>query len=510
MLEASRCLAGGGETDAILESLLRAARQLTGARHAAIALREEPAGVERLLFSGEDGDARRRLSALREGGPQADRKNASLELPIASRGERLGSLHLIDPPAQGFDADGLEAAELLAGWASLPLAQERVRRLAERRLGDAERASRALEATTSMALAVGGETDLNRVLEAIARRARALVEARTVVVALREGERLEIVFATGEFEPVALGTRLELTPSWRRVLESGAPERLGMVAAELGVSARELGVEARSALLAALRFRGRELGVIAAFDRLQEGPGFDAEDVGLMVSFASSAATAVATAQSVAAERLRNTIDSAERERGRWARELHDETLQGLGALRVLLSSALSRPEDGLRSLVGGAIDQLDGEIANLRGLIAELRPVALDQLGLAAALEGLADHHSAVSGFEVNASLELGAESLHPELESNVYRVVQEALTNVAKHADAGSVVIDLSRVDGTLNVLVSDDGSGFSATQPPPGFGLVGMRERVELAGGELEVQSAPGAGTTVMARLPAETQP
>ena len=135
-----------------------------------------------------------------------------------------------------------------------------------------------------------------------------------------------------------------------------------------------------------LLFRGANLGVIEAFDRVTAVPSSAPRTSGCCSAAAASAATAVATAQSVEQDRLRRTLRAAEEERRRWARELHDETLQGLGGLRVLLSSA-RRSKDPTRSraTLESAVEQIGQEIANLRALITELRPAALDELGLGA-----------------------------------------------------------------------------------------------------------------------------
>ena len=229
-----------------------------------------------------------------------------------------------------------------------------------------------------------------------------------------------------------------------------------------------------------------------------------------MLSFAASAATAVATAQTVAAERLRHSIEASEHERGRWARELHDETLQGLGAIRVLLASALTRG-DGLEQAVKAAVAQVKEEIDKLRSLITELRPAALDEIGLAAAIEVLADDVSAAHGIEMNASVELAPrdepERLDPDLENTVYRVVQEALNNVAKHARAEEVRLRVADSDGRIEIEVADDGTGFDPRETHRGFGLLGMRERLATASGRLEIESVPGEGTTLRAVVPAD---
>jgi signal transduction histidine kinase len=262
------------------------------------------------------------------------------------------------------------------------------------------------------------------------------------------------------------------------------------------------GLEARAAVAVPLAFRGERLGVVVALDRISGGPEFDAEDEELIAAVAASAATAVATAQSVAKERLRNSLEAAEQARGRWARELHDETLQGLVGLRMLLSSAR---RSGSSEELGDAIDHTKREIQNLRALSAELRPAALDELGLGPAIETLAERSGAAAGLEVSTRVSLGDRGrLAPETESTIYRVVQEALTNAAKHAGAERVRVEVARVNGSVEVVVEDDGRGFDPCAATSGFGLVGMRERVELTGGRLEIRSRPG--TRVSARLPA----
>jgi signal transduction histidine kinase len=206
----------------------------------------------------------------------------------------------------------------------------------------------------------------------------------------------------------------------------------------------------------------------------------------------------------VAEERLRHSLAAAEQERRRWARELHDETLQGLGGLQVLLSSALRRGDaEALRQAMREALELIGTEIQGLRSLITELRPAALDEIGLAPAIESLGERLAAVEGIEVDIEIDLGGR-LDPELETTVYRLVQEALTNVAKHARAEHVTCGVRLEYDMLRVEVADDGRGFDPDAPAEGFGLVGMRERMALAGGRLEIESG-GDGTVVRATVP-----
>jgi signal transduction histidine kinase len=222
------------------------------------------------------------------------------------------------------------------------------------------------------------------------------------------------------------------------------------------------------------------------------------------------------SAQSIAHERQRDRLGVAEDERRRWARELHDDTLQSLSALRIAMSGARRSGEtEALRTAVSSAVEQLDEMIANLRGLINDLRPAALDELGITAALEGLAEgSHVHEIDVSLTVALEGGrgtrAERLTPELETSIYRIVQEALTNAAKHGRAVNAQVEVREDDRGIHLIVRDDGAGFDRAASTDGFGLLGIRERVQLLGGELVVDSSPGDGTTVRAVLPAHAPP
>jgi signal transduction histidine kinase len=292
------------------------------------------------------------------------------------------------------------------------------------------------------------------------------------------------------------------------VFRSGRSERFDDARGRLQIGASEIGQEAESALFVPMTFRGSTVGVLAAFDRTSGGSSFTREDENLLRSFATSGATAVQTAQSVAEERLRHSMEAAEHERRRWARELHDETLQGLAGLNVLLETAATQgSEESLRSAVAQTTSEIRNQIHALRALIAELRPAALDELGLGAAIESLAERMRTVEGLDVelDVSADGALERFSPEVETAIYRLVQEALTNVAKHARAERAHVFIRRVDGSLEVTIRDDGVGFDPDVATSGFGIVGMRERLALAAGRLSITSEPGKGTTVSAALP-----
>jgi signal transduction histidine kinase len=533
LLEAGRGLVAQLEVDAVLEELLRVACELTGARYAALGvLDSERRRLERFITRGIDPADREAIGDLPRGhgilgelirhpvplrleevsehprsyGFPAHHPpmHTFLGVPVLIRGEPWGNLYLTEKAGGPFDESDEATTVILADWAALAVENARLYEDAAVRRAEAERAVRRLEATAAIARAVGSETDLDRVLELIVKRGRALVDARSVVLLLIDGDQFQLAAGAGEVSPAAVGGRFPIADAATGdVLFSGRPERIDDVPSGLRVS---LGVAgATTALLVPLVYRNTPLGLLAAFDRGGSAAPFGDEDERLLLAFAASAATAVSTARSVAEDRLRHSLAASEQERRRWARELHDETLQALGGLQVLLSSALRRgTPEALEQSVREAVDHIATEIDSLRTLITELRPAALDEIGLAPAIESLGQRLSAVEGLEVDVRVEVGGR-LDPELETTVYRIVQEALSNIAKHARAERVSVSVTLDFDAVRIEVTDDGKGFNPAARADGFGLVGMRERVALAQGRLDIESS-SEGTAVRARLPA----
>lgn len=211
---------------------------------------------------------------------------------------------------------------------------------------------------------------------------------------------------------------------------------------------------------------------------------------------------------------LRLVISAQEDERKRVARELHDETSQTLAALGMELDLALSAGADPgpvlrhhllrVRGLAGRMHDEL-------HRLIVNLRPSVLDDLGLAAAVRWLAEHHLTRAGIAVRCEIDALDERLSPEVETATFRVVQEALINIARHAHADSVLIQGTVQDGALEIDIEDDGVGFDAEtlawtpETLRGAGLLGMRERIDILGGSIRVDSSPGHGTRIVFAIP-----
>jgi len=511
LIDAGRALVSHLDVDELLERLIAIAADLTGARYVALGiLDQERRELERFITHGVDAETRRAIGDLPRGRgilgvliddprplrlasvgddarsygfpPGHPPMGAFLGTPVMIRGEAWGNLYLTEKEGGAeFTAGDEEAVVVLAEWAGIAIENARLYQASERRRDEAEAVVRRLEATTAIARAIGGETDLDRVLELIVKRGRALVGARGMVILLAEEHGLVVAATAGEISPGFRGTRLT----------AGDRDEVRAALGEHGLDAQ---------VLVPLAFRGRSLGLLGAV-----GGDLADEDEQLLLAFAASAATAVATARSVEEQRLRESVAGAESERARWARELHDETLQGLGGLRMMVSAARRRDDAGaMRAALEDVVGTIDAEIEGLRSLIRELRPAALDELGPVPAIEELAARTSARHGLEVTTELDFAGRRTS-EVETALYRIIQEALTNAVKHAGASRVTVEARERDGALHLRVADDGRGFDPGTPAAGFGLAGMRERVLLLGGTLEVDSGP-EGTSIEAVLPA----
>jgi signal transduction histidine kinase len=215
-------------------------------------------------------------------------------------------------------------------------------------------------------------------------------------------------------------------------------------------------------------------------------------------------------------ELLTKIISAQEDERARLARELHDETAQTLGALSI----AIDRARDNLDETQPEAAEQLQearaiaaGLMEETRRLILNLRPMALDDLGLAPAIRWYAETHLEEAGVLASIEVDQPSKRLPQHLEVSLFRMVQEAVNNIARHADAHQARIRLAFGDSVASVRVIDDGCGFDAEAilslavPSRSVGLLGMQERVRLLNGHFTVDSQPGKGTVISIEIPIE---
>jgi len=211
-------------------------------------------------------------------------------------------------------------------------------------------------------------------------------------------------------------------------------------------------------------------------------------------------------------ELLRKVISAQEDERKRLARELHDETSQTLSALAMKIETAVAAwPSEASRERLVEARGLTVRTLEELHRLIFDLRPSVLDDLGLLSAIRWYAERHLEPRGIAVRCEFSGFGDRLMPELETALFRVAQEAITNIAKHSGAETVLIQCLERDNRISIEIEDDGKGFAPESLPPpaarerGLGLLGMRERVELFGGTLEIDSAPGSGTRIAVTVP-----
>ncbi len=457
LLDVARGVIAELDLDVVLDRVLQSARKLTGARYAALGvLNESRTELSRFVTAGIEESAHAEIGELPRGRgvlgeliehPAALRlpdvgahprsfgfpvghppMRTFLGVPIPIGGGVFGNLYLTEKAGgEQFTAADEEAVTLLAELAGVAIDHARRYAGARQRRDELERTVAALDATTQFARAIGGETDLQVILELVAKRGRALVSARALLIELYRGRELLVAAGAGEVSPELIGRRVALEDTVAgQVLQTRRTQHLDELNRarfdEYGLGG--FGVHAAGGLAVPLVFQGHIYGVLLALDRLQDGPRFSVDDQRLLEAFAASAATAVATAQSVASEQQRQRLAAAEGERGRWARDLHDDTLQSLSALQIRLANArrVGRPE-ALEEAVDEAIGHLREGITDLRALIADLRPAALDELGVEAALEGLAERTKR-HGIEVDVSIDLAYEghrddSRHtPELE--------------------------------------------------------------------------------------------
>jgi two-component system, NarL family, sensor histidine kinase UhpB len=201
-------------------------------------------------------------------------------------------------------------------------------------------------------------------------------------------------------------------------------------------------------------------------------------------------------------------VNAREDERRRIARELHDELGQRLTALKMELSSLASQADAAARAQrIAAMLEMVDDTVASVRRIATELRPLMLDDLGLNAAIEWLANGWAARMGIKVRLRLGPADPDIGDAAAIALYRVVQEALTNIARHARATEVRIEMRQAAGALRLTVQDDGVGFDAASMyrEGSHGLMGIRERAYMLGGELQIGNARGGGGRITVRLP-----
>ncbi len=532
LIDAGISLASYMSLREVLSRLVEMAREILGARYAALGvLDRDGTGLESFVTSGLDDHEVAAIGALPTGRgllgllirdprpvrlrdistdprscgfpPNHPPMGSFLGVPVALRGRVFGNLYVTEKESSdAFTEEDERVALTLAAQAAVAIDNARRYEEEVRRLNE-------MESVQEVARAILSTLDLDELLPLIVRRARRLTGADTIGVALGGSDGMDFRFAHG-VDALALET----------VNVPSDPDRLpAHLSAVLGVP--EVEIEP-------LEVGGDRVGILAA---LTQSP-MDETARRLLSLFASQAAVAVANAEIFAAERsrlresaqiqaaearaaaaaegLRTAIEAQEAERARVARELHDEAGQSLTALALNLRYLEDHLDDEGRARLGDLRQMVNGVSSSLRSLATDLRPSGLREHGLASAIERQAAKLREATGMGVDVSAEGLPEDLPGEMQIALFRVIQEALTNVARHSGAGQVSVVVSRLGGRIRVVVEDDGRGFDPAAPTSRLGLRGIRERVELLGGELRIESAVGAGTAVVVDVDAEGPP
>jgi len=530
LLEAGITLASELSLDSLLQRLTELAAKLTGARYAALGVIDSTgARLERFITHGVDDETRAgigdpphgrgilgalitdarplRLHAISDDPrsvgfpPHHPPMSSFLGVPVLLRGVAYGNLYLTEKEdGADFSDEDQALVELLASQAAVAIENARL-------YESATRWSRQLESLIEVSGALSRETDLDVLLDLVARRLLELLDARVVTLALPAGEDdLRIVTAAGEGADELVGSTMSLAETKAgRVLDRGRSERVDAVVDDPEVHrgfTRSFG--ARAGIWVPLVVSNRPIGVITAYDKLTAPDArFSEDDVRLAETFAARAAVAVELSERVARETLRRIVAAQELERQRLARELHDETGQALTSILLGLKrlEGAESPEalHAVRELVVATLQ-------DVRRLAVELRPKVLDDFGLVPALERLTQGFAEHTGIAVDLEASTITERVPVEVETAIFRIVQEALTNVVKHARAQRVSVLVTRAGGRIKAVIEDDGTGFDPAAADGGIGLIGMRERIELLDGSLVVESSATSGTTVAVEVPA----
>jgi signal transduction histidine kinase len=558
LIEAGTVVASGLDLDAVLERLLDLARALTGARYAAVGvLNASGSRIERFVTNGVSAAERATIGAppvglgilgtlitdprpLRLADLSADPRatgfpaghppmRSFLGVPVMAGDDVFGNLYLTDKAGGDFTGEDERLIVTLAAHAGVSVQNARLYEQARDRARELEEAVRELSSIHDIADAVLAGDPREDTLRLVAERAQAALACSQVYIAVpgASASTLTVVAAAGAganrlvgIEVPAVSSKIGTAIRARRsvIVDDLAsdPDAHQPTVAMLGI---------RSQVIVPLVHRTQVLGAITAGDE-REGRVLTAGDRRILETYATRAVLAIVIARVLSSERerleaegrlraselreagrretLRRVVDAQEHERRRIARELHDETGQALTS--VLLGLRLiEEVSPDVRTAVSELRETITAAIQELRALAVELRPKALDDFGLGAAIERLADTYSRRTGIAIDVHVADLGDRLPEDVETALYRIVQESLTNVAKHAGAATASVTVHRRPRVVTAVVEDDGGGFDPAVITTGLGLTSIRERAELVSGTVRVESRPGVGTTIAVEVP-----
>jgi signal transduction histidine kinase len=449
----------------------------------------------------------------------ADARGAALACPMLDHLHRVvGVIEVRHPLAGEFDAMDEELLEMLARHTAIGVSRAEL-------FGRLEEWAKSLEMLLAFNAAVNKHLDTRQVVRSLVEHAARFLNACggragvAVPTAVLDGELM--MSSDGRF---LNGQWAEERTTWTR--GDGIPGSL--LDSEFPLLSNELDVigmddhvltEAGVTRILAVPIKTGALQLVGFFElyRPASAPPFTWQDAAFVESLGNTTAVAIENARLLRAlEGSRDEVRALsadhvlrlEQERRQISRELHDVAGQALIGIKLGLQAVAARVAQEAPSC-RGELDSLRAAVNDstlqLKTLARTLRPPTLDTLGLGAALRQLASDVEGRTGLTIRLKGVSDLPRLSQETEIALYRIVQEALTNVAKHAGDCSVWITMTEDDDTLAVEIADDGSGFDTDQVGPGMGRLGMHERAALLEGTLTVRSAPGDGTRVEARVP-----
>jgi signal transduction histidine kinase len=561
LVEAGITIASGLDLDRMLERIVELACRLTDARYGALGV-IDPSGrrLERFITHGIDPDMRQAIGPeptgkgilgvlitdarpLRLTDISADPRSvgfpdhhppmsAFLGVPVKAGESVFGNLYLTEKAGGEFTAIDEQLVTMLAAQAGVAIENARLFAESKKHAATLERAVTQLAGVAEINDAILSGQPIERVLDMIADQLRQSIGCRLVSVALIDAasDVIRVQAAAGDGASEIRGVEVPLSGSKAGVVLAA---RRTVVVQDLGSDPQvnravvdRIGV--RSGLYCPLVYRDQGVGVLVAYD-----PGehdlFDDDDVHVAELFTARATLALGMSRALASERerakaeqsllkaehrqesqretLRRAVETQEAERRRIARELHDDTGQALASVLLGLRRAeeLENPDE-VRGALADLRETITASIRDLRALAVELRPTALDDFGLGAALERLVDTFGRRTGLVIDLHVAGLEQRLPDATETTLYRIVQESLNNIAKHAGAGRASVVLQGLGDRVVLVVEDDGRGFDPGGSSAGLGLVSMRERAELVGGSIRVDSREGGGTSVAVEVPA----
>jgi two-component system sensor histidine kinase DevS len=556
VVEAGTAIARGLDLDDTLRAVVEAAARVTRAAYGALGVLGPDRRITRFITTGMSDEQRELLGDLPTGRgilgvlieearplrlvdlsddprsvgfpPNHPPMRSFLGVPVAGRGAVYGNLYLTEAPGGAFTDEDERIAVLLAGMAAVAIENARLYQDATEQAEQARRAADARVALTGAAAAVLHEHDLMEALRLVAREAVRLLRVRLVVIAVPDefGGVIRYDIAEGPAAETFDTSAVPLQDSF-----AGSVLLAGVSIHADGRDASALGN-----FVSAKRFAGRDViaqpvvvgdepaAVLLAADR-EDGGELTSDDQELLAVLGTFAAIAVHTSRSLARERARaealarlrqtqndaesrretlsRVIETQERERRRLAQELHDRTAGGLTSVLFALRR-LERElrDEDQRSQLSEARAGVSAAIEDVRDLIADLRPKVLDDFGLGPALERLCATIARRSGLVMRPELGEGLDGLPPDVATAVYRIVQEALGNVVRHAEARNVGVTAAIIADQLVVTVEDDGKGFSPGSM--GHGIEGMLDRARMVAGRVDLESPAGGGARVRFEL------